>query len=215
VDSLPLQNRVDPWGRLDAVEPRQTLMGNRGCLHDDEGRIVRHHVASNKRWILCLLQFNGRHRELMAPGRYTELFFLDEATGLAAGHRPCFECQRSRYRAFVDAWTRGNPGLTLSPRPSADEIDAILHRERIDGRDGKRVHPADFAELPAGAMILSDDDHSFLVRRDVLLPWGYSGYGAPLQKPARGAVRLLTPPSIVNALRAGFEAGVHPSAVAQ
>ena len=189
-------------------------MGNRGCLHE-ERRIVRHHIASNPRWILCLLEFNGRKRELMAPGRYTELFFVDEATGLAAGHRPCFECQRSRYRSFVDAWMRGNRDLTQGALPRAAEMDAVLHRERVVGRDEKRIHVADFADLPTGAMIVDDRDHAFLVRRDVLLPWAYSGYGAPVTKPTHGAARLLTPPSIVNALRAGFDAGVHPSAVAR
>ena len=188
-------------------------MGNRGCLHDDERRIVRHQKPSYRTWILCLLEFKGRKRTVMTPKLYTELFFLDEATGFAAGHRPCGECQRGRYRAFVDAWARGNPGLVSSAVPRAAEMDAVLHRERLDERSEKRVHEADFADLPDGAMVALDpENRAFLVRGDNLYPWSFEGYGSRVPKPARGAARLLTPPSIVNALAAGYAAAVHPSA---
>ena len=105
-NTMPRQNRVTPFGEIVAVPERGTMMGNRGRLHDDEGRIRRPWQV--KRWLVCLLEFNGRHRQVMAPDRYTELFFLDEATALAAGHRPCFECRRKSYNAFVDAWAIGN-----------------------------------------------------------------------------------------------------------
>jgi hypothetical protein len=187
-------------------------MGNRGRLHDDRQRVVRSFQV--ERWLLCVLRFKDRQRTVMSPRQYTELFFLDEATGLAAGHRPCAECQRPRYRAFVEAWSRGNPGATENNPPRAAAVDAVLHRERIDNRSGKRVHAADFGDLPPGAIVLLDrDDEAALLQDDALFPWSFSGYRAPLRKPATGATRLLTPPSVVNALRAGYVAGVHPSAV--
>jgi hypothetical protein len=116
---VPLQNRVDPWARLVATSARGTLMGNRGCLHDEQRRIRRE--WNGKRWILCVLEWKARHRVVMTPRRYTELFFLDEATGLAAGHRPCAECQRDRFREFQEAWSRGKgawEGGASSRRPA-------------------------------------------------------------------------------------------------
>jgi len=187
-------------------------MGNRGRLHDERRSIVRNHQL--ERWILCLLDFKGRRRTVMSPRTYTELFFLDEVTGLAAGHRPCFECQRARYRAFVDAWARGNPSITAGAVPSAPELDAVLHRERMGQRREKRVHETDFADLADGAMVLlGRNDQAFLVRGGALYPWSFAGYGAPLPRPDGGSTRLLTPPSIVNALAAGYVASMHPSAL--
>ena len=117
---MPRQNRVTPFGEIVAVPERGTMMGNRGRLHDEEGRIRRPWQV--KRWLICLLEFNGRHRQVMAPDRYTELFFLDEATALAAGHRPCFECRRKSYNAFVDAWAVGN-ARTLRARSAHGGLD--------------------------------------------------------------------------------------------
>jgi hypothetical protein len=149
----------------------------------------------------------------MTPKLYTELFFLDEATGFAAGHRPCGECQRARYRAFVDAWTRGNPGLVRGAAPRAAELDSVLQSERLDERRQKRVHEADFGGLPDGALVaLVAEDRAFLVRGDRLYPWSFEGYGSSVPRPARGLARLLTPPSIVNALAAGYTVALHPSA---
>src|SRR5262249_11244908 len=125
VRAMPRQNRVTPWGEIVATPERGTLMGNRGVLHDGEGRIVR--PWRQKRWIACLLQFKGRKRAVMSPGRYTELFFLDEATALAAGHRPCAECLRDRFTAFRDAWIRGR----AAGKVTAPEIDSRLHTERL------------------------------------------------------------------------------------
>jgi hypothetical protein len=209
---VPLQNRVDPWGRLLATEARGTLMGNRGCLHDEHRRILRHHRG--ERWILCLLEFKGRQHTVMTPRHYTELFFLDEATGLAAGHRPCAECQRGRYRDFRDAWTRGNPELTSGGvAPNAAGLDGVLHRERLDSNGAKRVHPADFADLPDGAIVEGDrEDEAFLVFRDALYAWSIAGYGPPRPRPRRGRARVLTPPSILGALATGYLPSVHASA---
>jgi hypothetical protein len=186
-------------------------MGNRGLLHDDRRRVVRNFRL--ERWLLCVLDFKDRKRTVMAPGQYTELFFLDEATGLAAGHRPCFECQRPRYREFVDAWTRSNPDLAGNATPTAARLDAVLHEERIDSLGKKRIHEADLAEMPIGAMILADDGvQPMLVAEDALYPWSVTGYGPPVRRPARGRARMLTPPSVAGALRAGYVASVHPSA---
>jgi hypothetical protein len=149
----------------------------------------------------------------MTPNQYTELFFLDEATGLAAGHRPCGECQRARYRAFVEAWARGNPGLAGGVPPKAPAIDAVLDRERLDEHREKRVHLADLAALPDGAMVTLDrDDRAYLILAGSLYPWSFEGYGSPVPKTERGEAWLLTPPSIVNALAAGYVAAVHPTA---
>ena len=166
-----------------------------------------------QRWLLCVLRFKNRKRTVMAPGQYTELFFLDEATGLAAGHRPCFECQRRRYREFVDAWARANPDRAGGASPSAAQLDAVLHEERIDVLGNKRVHRADFADVPIGAMILADDgEQAMLVGEDAFYPWSVTGYGPPVRRPARGPALMLTPPSVAGALRAGYVASVHPTA---
>ena len=148
---VPRQNRVTPFGQIVAVPERGTVMGNRGRLHDGAGRILRPwHV---RRWLLCKLEFNGRRRTVMAPGRYTELFFLDEATGLAAGHRPCFECRRKSYRAFVEAWAVGN-GLDLKAGlPSAPMIDDRLHEERVGPVRGKRTFRSKVDDLPDGVFL--------------------------------------------------------------
>src|SRR5512135_2262570 len=133
---MPLQNRVTPFGDIIATPSRGLLMGNRGCLLDDKGQMCRSHQG--KRWIACALEFKGRRLELMKPGHNTQLFFLDEATALAAGHRPCVECRRSDYLRFREHWTAANFFLAGGPNPSVETIDAALHRERI-GRDRNKV----------------------------------------------------------------------------
>lgn len=208
---MPLQNRVNPFGALIAVKARGTLMGNRGCLHDQHQQIRRAFVG--QRWILCLLQFRGRHRSVMSPGRYTELFFLDEATGFAAGHRPCAECQRERYRLFRDTWVVANPGLAGSATPSANDLDAQLHAERLDDRRGKRMYEDNLTTLSTGAMVLlENDERPMLVLANHLRPWTSRGYGAAIPRPDGGRVRVLTPRSIVRAIVAGFPVGLHGSA---
>ena len=202
---MPLQNRVTPFGELIATPARGTLMGNRGSLHDAERRIRR--PFSVKRWIICVLEFKGRHRQVMTPGQYTELFFLDEATALAAGHRPCAECQRVRYDLFRQHWAaRGHA------RPGADAMDDVIHAERLDAHRAKRTYPERVSRLPAGAMVADAGGHAYLIRDGALLPWTPSGYSAPV--PARRAVayRVLTPRSTVRALARGYPVEVHPSA---
>jgi hypothetical protein len=204
---VPRQNRVTPFGELVATSARGTLMGNRGCLHDAGGRIRRPHVG--RRWIICVLQFKGRRRPVMAPGRYTELFFLDEATALAAGHRPCAECQRDRYLEFRRHWIAGR-GVDEGP-VSADRLDAVLHAERLDADRRRPTNLEPLDGLPDGAMV-ADGGRAYLVREGQLLPWTPEGYGAPVRVPAIAGPRVLTPRSTLAAIRQGYRVRLHPTA---
>jgi hypothetical protein len=198
---MPLRNRVTPLGEIVAHPARGLVYGNRGCLHDAGGRIRRPYAV--RRWIACRLEFKGRRRALLQPGRFTELFFLDEATAFAAGHRPCAECRRADYDRFSALW----PGET-----GAEAIDARLHAERVAGRE-RVLHDAPFAELPDGAFVLHDGAPR-LVLGDRLLAWSPAGYAAARPRPD-GRARVVTPPSLVTVLRAGWTGAVpllHPSA---
>lgn len=198
---MPLQNRVTPLGELVATPARGLVYGNRGCLHDDRSDIRRGWQV--KRWIACRLEFRGRRRSpLLQPGRYTELFFLDEATALAAGHRPCAECRRKDYERFAEL---------VGAR--ADAIDERLHAERLDGR-ARRLHPAAFDDLPDGAFVLENGE-PLLVRGERLLAWTPAGYVRPRARPA-GSAALITPPTLVAVLRSGWAPLVpllHPTAL--
>jgi hypothetical protein len=205
---VPLPNRVTPLGELIAVADRGLVYGNRGCLHGDDGRIRRPFAV--KRWIACRLAFNGRRRSpLLQPGRYTELFFLDEATALGAGHRPCAECRRADYDALLELWRELHPADR-----GADAIDARLHAERLEpGTRARRLHDMRFDELPDGAFVLRDGEVR-LVLRDRLLRWTPGGYVDPSPRP-NGSASVITPPSLVAFLRTGREPLVqrlHPSA---
>ena len=201
-------NRVTPLGELVAVPDRGLVYGNRGCLHDEAGAIRRRFVG--QRWIACRLRFRGRRRSgLMMPGRYTELFFLDEATALAAGHRPCAECRRDDYVRLRERWTAA--GLSAA---GADAIDARLHGERLGADGHRRRHEGDWATLPDGTFVL-DDDGAWLVHADALRRWTPGGYTDVRARPARGRAVVLTPPSLVLLLEGGWESAVpvlHPSA---
>jgi hypothetical protein len=180
-------------------------MGNRGCLHDAAGRIRRAFVGT--RWIICVLEFKGRRRPLMVPGHYTELFFLDEATALAAGHRPCMECQRGRYLLFRDHWRAPGAGGA----PAAPVLDAALHAERLAAGHQRRTYVERLSRLPDGAMV-SDGGRAHLVRAGMLIPWTPQGYAAAAHAPATSEVRVLTPRSIVQAIARGYPVAIHPSA---
>ncbi len=190
----PLQNRVDPYGELVATSARGALMGNRGGRFHRPDRTLGRRRWTSKQWIACVCAFKGRRRTVWGEG-YTELFFLDEVTALAAGHRPCFECRRVEAEAFRRAF--GEDAL-----PSAPSMDAILHRERLDGRC-KRAWETDIEHLPDGAMI-ERDVRAFALRGDAMLPWSFAGYGAAQPRPRAGLAHVLTPPSIVRALAAGY-----------
>src|SRR5689334_10680993 len=189
---MPLQNRVTPLGELIATPERGLVYANRGCLHDTEGRIRRHH--NGKRWIACQLEFRGWQRPaLLMPGRFTELFFLDEATALAAGHRPCALCRRADYEHLRASWPE--------PSAGADAIDDQLHAERLDPRTGgRRLHRGAFGELPDGAFVMRDDK-PWLVLGNRLLAWSPGGYRERSPRPARGTATVITPPSLVALLR--------------
>jgi len=189
----PLQNRVDPFGELRAVVERGGLMGNRGGrLHRDD-QTLSGSRWKNKHWLICVCEFKGRRRDVW--GRYyTELFFLDEPTALAAGHRPCFECRRQAAKAFIAAF----PGA-----PShVEAMDEALHRERVENHR-KPVWRARLGALPDGAMI-ARDRRPYAVRSGALLPWSFAGYGAPEPLELEAVVDVLTPPSTVAALKGGY-----------
>ena len=182
---MPLRNRVSPLGEIVAVPERGLVYGNRGCLHDASGRIVRHH--NGRRWIACRLSYRGWYRSpAPEPGRYTGLFFVDDATAFAAGHRPCALCRRDDYlRVLEVVGARG-----------ADALDARLHGERTAARARGRVEA-----LPDGAFVLHRDA-PHIVLGGSLRPWSFGGYGAPVAPPSRA--ELVTPPSLVEVLRAGW-----------
>ena len=201
---MPLQNRVNPFGEILALEGRGLVMGNRGILHDDQKHVIRY--SQVRRWIACKLESRGIHRIVMRPHSYTELFFLDDAAALAAGHRPCAECRNPDYRRFRDFWAacHGEP-------VSADSMDRQLHGERIAGRRTKRTYQDGVARLPDGAFVALDGQ-AWLVAQDRLLAWSSTGYAARRERPKHGTVDVLTPRSIVALLAAGYTVETHPSA---
>ncbi len=205
---MTLRNRVTPLGELVAKRGRGLVYGNRGCLHDAEGKIRRR--FDGRRWIACRLEFRGWHREpLLQPGRFTELFFLDEATAFAAGHRPCALCRREDYVRFGEVWRELHPGQV-----GADAIDAQLHAERVAPDRAQRHHRASFDELPDGAFVL-ENGAPYVVLGAQLLRWSASGYLAAQLRPAGRQAIVVTPPSLVEVLRRGWETVVpllHPSA---
>ncbi|HSP48572.1 MAG TPA: hypothetical protein VLN61_00010 [Pseudolabrys sp.] len=199
---MPLQNRVDPFGSLFADPARGLLMGNRGGrLHDEYRKLGARRWAS-KQWIYCLLEFNNRHRNVWGDS-YSELFFLDEVTALAAGHRPCFECRRKQAERFAALFSRGKP------RARAAAMDAVLHAERLVGK-AKRSHQRAIDTLPDGVMITFGGG-AFAVRGNRLLRWTPSGYGRAQQRPRSTQVGVLTPPSILTVLSRGYQPLWHPS----
>jgi hypothetical protein len=173
----PRQNRVTPFSEIISTLARGTLMGNRGCLHNDKGSIRR--LYQLKRWIICVLEFKDRQRSVMTPGHYTELFFLDEATALAAGHRPCAECQRERFNLFRTIYAKANPEFGNNERPSAPMIDELLHQQRITEDNKKRTYVSRLADLPDGCFVTFDTDpNCYLVFKKELLRWTPFGYEA-------------------------------------
>ena len=197
---MPLRNRVTPLGDLVADPARGLVYGNRGCLHDDRGEIRRRFAT--RRWIACRLEFKGWHRKaLMQPGKFTELFFLDEATAFAAGHRPCALCRREDYNRFLE----------LTGACGADEIDERLHEERLDG-NGRRLDRRPVEALPDGAFVLRGGE-PWLVLGNDLLRWTPAGYTDRVV--AKGQVETITPSTLIEVLRTAREPAVpllHPSA---
>ena len=198
-------NRVAPDGSLHPVAARGLLWGNRGALLDDHGELARH--SRGRDWVCCVLDFHDRRREQWRPGRLTELYFLDEATALAAGHRPCGECRHADHERFKAAWSSVYPTDS-----TAAEIDRRLHAARLVAPGEHRTYEAPPAELPDGTFV-EHDGGFWLVRGDRVLEWTFDGYRRALPRTALPAVVLVrTPEPTVAALRAGFVPGVHPSA---
>lgn len=207
---MPLQNRVDPWGKLHAVTARGTLTGNRGIIHNQTKEIVAQ--WRSKAWITCRLEWKGWWRPVMGRNSWTELFFLDEATAFAAGHRPCATCRRERFIQLKEDWFAAQPTMTSLELPRATEIDAILHSERVNSGGKKVTYEDELATLVDGTMIEIGGE-AYLVWRQHLLKWSFDGYtSGKFRRPALQRVRVLTPVSIVRMFRYGFQPEVHVSA---
>jgi hypothetical protein len=203
---MPLQNRVTPFGDLLAKPARGTFMGNRGGRFHTDGKTLTARRWASRQWICCVLDFKGRQRDVW--GRYyTELFFLDEPTALAAGHRPCFECRRKEAQAFAAKWQQA---LGLSALPRAGVMDEVLHAERLQGR-AKRLYRRNFDALPDGAFTAMEEG-AFAVRGDALLRWTPQGYEDRRPRPRGITVDVLTPPAILAVLSAGYQPHWHSSA---
>jgi hypothetical protein len=209
-----LQNRVTPTGEIVAHPTRGLLMGNRGCLHGHQQALGTARWRSNL-WICCVLRWKDIQRDPMPPGRWTALFFLDEATALAAGHRPCAYCRRQDFLAYARAWATAT-GMPDGDRPRAAHMDSVLHHERVHSRSRRQhTRTVPVAGLPDGVMVLVDspgvaDGGAALLAGAALRPWSFTGYGPAVRPPA--TVELLTPPATVAAIAAGYRPWVHPSA---
>jgi hypothetical protein len=203
---MPLQNRVTPTGDIIATPHRGMFTGNRGIIHDPATKTLLRRRWSTPMWLTCVLEFRGRRREVMTTRSWTELFFLDEATALAAGHRPCFFCRREDAKRFRVAWEQGNGVKGVH----ASDIDRVLHRERLE-HGQKRLHPLPIplSALPDGAMVQQGAD-SYLIAQGRALLWSPAGYREA--ELAGEGVMLLTPPSTLRTLRAGYRLVLHPSA---
>ena len=205
---MPLRNRVTPEGDIVAVADRGTMYGVRGgCFHRPD-QTLRPRLYASKNWICCVLEFKGRKRKLMQPGLYTELFFLDEATAWAAGHRPCFECRRADAMRFAETWNAING---VGGRAAATDMDRRLHAERIDGHGRKVTYEARLSDLPDGAMVRHQGQPA-LVFGGCLLPWSFAGYRPAVVVARETALPVLTPPTTIAVMRAGYTPTVHVSA---
>lgn len=200
---MPLQNRVDPFGEIFTSPARGTLMGNRGGRLHDKARRLTARRWTTRAWICCKLDFNNRHRKVWGHS-YTELFFLDEVTAFAAGHRPCFECRRKDAERFAKLFSRKEERIT------ATDMDRALHAERLLEKT-KRIHRRKLDTLPDGAMIAIGGE-AFAVRSNELIPWTPSGYAAAKPRLDDIEVDVLTPPSILAVLARGYAPIWHPSA---
>jgi hypothetical protein len=212
---MPRRNRIDPWGDVHAATGRGMFTGNRGCLVDECGNVVRHHRSSL--WISCLTEFRSWRHPLAAPRRWTPIFFLDDAVALAAGHRPCALCRTDAYRSYRDAVT----GFVGASKPLlAAELDRRLVAERhrrgrgLDRAGDRLVWTAEISDLPVGAVVVDDDGLARLVTADRLMAFAFDGWRAPTDRPSRGTVQVLTPPTSVAALAGGFAPALHPGASA-
>jgi hypothetical protein len=200
---MPERNRVTPFGEIVAIEQRGLFMGNRGSIHRGRAIIRPWQV---RRWITCVLEFKGWVAPRWHPGRWTPLFFYDEAVALAAGHRPCALCRRADFNRWMDAWVSA-----FGERPTVDPMDRRLHAERVEDRRQRR-HATVWRDLPSGAFVAVDGTPA-LVLEDRLVPWSDAGYGSAIERPAKGNASVLTPDAAVQVLRHGYRPVVHPAAL--
>lgn len=196
-----MQNRVDPFGNIIETKARGLWMGNRGRIHNERKQITQ--AFKLKAWLTCKLEFNGRHREVMGAKTYTELFFLDEATAFAAGHRPCFECRRNDFVHFKKMWLQANAEFGFDENISIQKIDSVLHSERMNANGSKKTFEININDLPNGSFI-SVDDCAYLLYKNQLYLWTPFGYESHRVKPANKKVKVLTPHSIVKMFKDGY-----------
>jgi hypothetical protein len=210
---MPLQNRVTPFGDIISTNARGTLMGNRGCLHNNNQQIVKNYES--EAWITCCLYYKGQKRKIMSPKKYTELFFLDEATSFSAGHRPCSLCRHQDYLQFKNTWLKANSDNYNIVDSKIQTIDSIIHSERID-KDGNKITYIDnLSFLPDGSFVCLFDDLKtyYLYFNNFLLKWNDSGYSDKITSHINQQVIVLTPKSIVNTFRHGYKPQIHESAL--
>jgi hypothetical protein len=202
---MHLQNRVTPFGEIVTIAQRGLFTGNRGIIHDPATKTLLTKRWATRTWLVCDCEFKGRRREVMAGRKWTELFFLDEAVALAAGHRPCFLCRREAAKRFRACWASANE----VPSPSAVHMDSVLHAERLE-RGRKRLHPVTLllTDFPDGAVVTVEGE-AYTLRAGLAHRWTNEGYDRP--KILHDADWLLTPPSTVMALFAGYQPVFHPS----
>ncbi|HEY3143213.1 MAG TPA: hypothetical protein VGJ86_18890 [Acidimicrobiales bacterium] len=195
-------NRVSPFGEIVAIDQRGLFMGNRGSIHRGGDREIAR-LWQVRRWITCVLEYKGWAAPKWVPGRWTPLFFWDEAVALAAGHRPCALCRRADYNRWLDGWEQA-----FGERLKADPMDLVMHADRLDGRTQRR-HALPWSDVPVGAFVVVDDEVPALVLDDRLVPWSAAGYGSPVDRPSRGTAFVATPASTVQVLRHGYEPVIH------
>ena len=201
---MPLQNRVNPFGVITATSERGAWTGNRGVIHNERKEIVRNYAV--KYWITCLLEYKGARRIVMSPKRWTELFFLDEATAFAAGHRPCGFCRHADFKRFKSLWLSSNGaryGLTSDTKMAV--IDGFIHQERLDNNGFQRTYKAVLSSLPDGTFIIFDElSNPYLWWHNKLYEWSFGGYTEGLAVDLAQEVSVLTPLSYVNVFKAGY-----------
>jgi hypothetical protein len=209
---MPLQNRVTPFSTIVAAPERGAFTGNRGVIHNEQKQIIKHHAV--KYWITCVLEYRGKRRELMTPNRWTELFFLDEATAFAAGHRPCGFCRHADFKKFKQLWLQANGkkyGLTGNVK--MEVIDNIIHQERLTENNLQRTFTAVLNTLPGGVFVtLANDGRAYLWYCQQLYQWSFGGYKKVTLFDAYQTVQVLTPVSYVEVMRFGYDVGVDETA---
>jgi hypothetical protein len=210
---MSLQNRVNPFSRLIATPERGAWTGNRGVIHNAEKKIVRNHAI--KAWICCVLDYKDFRRQVMSPNRWTELFFLDEATAFAAGHRPCGFCRHPDFKRFKNLWLLANgERCSLSIGSKMEAIDAVIHQERLDANGLQKTFKATLSDLPDGTFITFEDLNTpYLWQQNQLFAWSFIGYSKLLSFDNQQVVTVLTPQSYVAVFKAGYVPQVHFSAV--